>query len=406
MGTDPSRLVENMMHFGHVLRRAGLPIGPGQMIDAIRAVETVGLARRDDFYWTLSTVLVKREDQRELFDQAFHIFWRNPKLLEKMLGLMLPRVDTGVPTSMAPQTRRLADAFFPTIQDKHPPTPNAAAETEIDATFTYSDRERLQKMDFESMSAAELVEARKFISNLRLPIAMIPTRRTKPASQGKKIDMRGTFRSALRAAGGDALLKRRTIVKRHPPLVILCDISGSMTQYARIFLHFIHVLTNDRDRVHVFLFGTQLTNVTRHLRHRDIDIAMAKLSDAIPDWSGGTRICETLRRFNQDWSRRVLGQGAVILFVSDGLDRDVDTGLSNEVFRLRQSCRRLIWLNPLLRYDAFEAKAGGIRAILPHVDDFRPVHNLSSLTDLAAALKIAPRRHTSFLQEARHVQPR
>jgi uncharacterized protein with von Willebrand factor type A (vWA) domain len=193
-------------------------------------------------------------------------------------------------------------------------------------------------------------------------------------------------------AGAVAPLSRRTRRKVPPPLVVLCDISGSMDRYARMLLQFLHAIANDRHRVHVLTFGTQLTNITRHLKHRDVDVALAKVTEAVADWSGGTRIGASLATFNRRWSRRLLGQNAVVLLISDGLDADAGAGLGFEIERLAKSCARLVWLNPLLRYAGFEARPAGIRAMLPHVDDFLPVHNLQSLTDLAAALSLAPTR--------------
>ena len=166
-----------------------------------------------------------------------------------------------------------------------------------------------------------------------------------------------------------------------------------------MFVHFMHTLTNDRDRVHTFLFGTRLTNVTRYLRHKDIDVALAKVTNAVEDWSGGTRIGESLGDFNRQWTRRVLAQGAVVILISDGLDRDAGRGLTEEMDRLHKSCRRLIWLNPLLRFQGFEPKSQGIRAILPHVDDFRPVHNLLSLGELIEALSRPPGRRREGMDE-------
>jgi len=396
------RFAENIMHFARVLRAAGLPIGPGRVIDALRAVEVAGLRRRDDFYWTLHSVFVNRRDQQDLFDQAFHIFWRNPKILEKMLGLLLPVVQAGEDEEKQKENKRLADALFPNQGDAdqrdsdRPPD-----ELEVDAAFTFSDREVLQHMDFETMSAEELAAAKKAIARLRLPIVEVPTRRFHASPSGRRVDMRATLRASLRTGGATIPLKRRQPVTRHPPLVILCDISGSMSRYSRMFLHFVHAITNDRDRVHTFLFGTRLTNVTRYLRQRDIDVAMAKITEAVEDWSGGTRIGATLHEFNSKWSRRVLGQGALVLLISDGLDRDAGSGLKREIERLHKSCRRLIWLNPLLRWDGFEPKSIGIRTILPHVDEFRPVHNLASLANLADALsRPAQRREEGFSEVA------
>ena len=395
------RFAENIMHFARALRVAGLPVGPGKVLDAIRAVAVTGIRRRDDFYWTLHAVFVNRRDQRELFDQAFHIFWRNPRILEQMMGLMLPSVDVDAGEEKAtPASNRVAEAFLP------PPRPNDAAEgvedeTEAEASLTWSDRERLQKMDFETMTGAELVAAKQAIARLRLPMTAVPTRRFHASTQGKRIDMRATLRGSLRAGTDTILLKRKKVVYRHPPLVILCDISGSMTRYSRMFLHFLHAITNDRDRVHTFVFGTRLTNITRQLRQRDVDVALNRIGQSVEDWSGGTRIGHTIGEFNRQWSRRVLGQGAVVLLISDGLDRDAGVGLAMEMQRLHKSCRRLIWLNPLLRWEGFEPKSQGIKAILPHVDEFRPVHNLQSLSELAAALSSPqPTPDALFAEEA------
>src|SRR6266568_1401986 len=238
--TQQGRLAENVMHFARVLRAAGLPIGPDRVLDAVRALEVAGVERRDDFYWTLAAVFLDRREQFEIYDQAFHIFWRDPQLLERVMAM---------------------------------------------------------------------------------------------------------------------------------------------------FLHFLHAITNDRDRVTSFVFGTRLTNISRYLRHRDVDAAMAGVAEAIADWSGGTRIGNCLREFNLRWSRRVLGQNAVVLMISDGLDGDVGEGLAKQMERLHRSCRKLLWLNPLLRYEGFEARPAGVRAMLPHVDEFLPVHNVASLVDLARALE-------------------
>ena len=378
-------LTENIMHFARVLRAAGLPVGPGKVLEAITAVETVGIARRDDFYWTLFSVFVNRQDQRKLFDQAFHIFWRKPDFLEKMIHLLLPQAPAEAAEEEPAKevARRVAEALLPrrgeSVGD------DAPEEVELDAAFTFSEKEILQRMDFESMSAEEIATAKAAIARMRLLIMQVPTRRLAPDPRGRRVDMRATFRAALRAAE-TIPLKRRSRRRRHPPLVVVCDVSGSMSRYSRMFLHFMHAITNDRDRVYTFVFGTRLTNITRHFRHRDVDVALGKVSDSVEDWSGGTRIGTCLKDFNTQWSRRVLGQGAVVLIVSDGLDRDAGDGINKEMERLHKSCRRLIWLNPLLRYEGFQPKSRGIKAMLPHVDDFRTVHNLESLADLADAL--------------------
>ncbi|MDF2368398.1 VWA domain-containing protein [Sneathiella sp.] len=378
---------ENIMHFARTLRRAGLPVGPGRVIEAIRAVEVAGIRRRDDFYWTLHSVFVNRRDQWDIFDQAFHVFWRNPELLKKMMDMMLPTtfLDSTKREDQPELSRRLSEALAPS------PAPDSDQESEeeeieINATLTASDNELLQSKDFESMSAEEMEEAKKAMATMRLPIMEVKTRRQRADFHGGVIDMRRTLRASLRSGGASIPLRFKSRVTRHPPLIIICDISGSMTQYSRMLLHFMHALTNDRDRVHTFVFGTRLTNITRYMRYRDVDAALNAVSEKVEDWSGGTRIGATVKEFNKFWSRRVLGQGAMVLFISDGLDRDAGEGLGVEMERLHKSCRQLIWLNPLLRYQGFEPRSKGVKAILPHVDQFRTIHNLNSLRDLADIL--------------------
>lgn len=378
------RLAENVMHFARVLRRAGLPIGPNKVLDALHALQITGLRRRDDFYWTLHAVFVDRRDQQALFDQAFQVFWRDPKLLDRMMQLLLPQA--GSAPEPEPPPMRLAEAL---ASDREPPPAeddDEGEETEIEATLTFSAEERLQTMDFESMTTAEQADAQRAIARLRLPVRPLTTRRTRPDPRGRMVDMRATMRSSLRQGGGAIALRRRAPVRRNPPLVVLCDISGSMAQYSRMFLHFLHAVTRDQDRVHTFLFGTRLTNVTRHLRLRDVDEAVERTGRVVTDWAGGTRIGACLHEFNYRWGRRVLGQGATVLLVTDGLDREAGEGVAQEMALLHRSARRLIWLNPLLRWSGFEAKAGGARAMRPHVDEFRSVHNIRSLVELAAAL--------------------
>jgi uncharacterized protein len=396
------RLLANMMHFARTLRAAGLPVGPGKVIDAVEAVRIVGITDRRDFYWTLHAVFVNRPDQRLIFDQAFHIFWRNPDLLKKMMALVLPelRVESEEDRG-AEMARRLAEALHPG-RDEAKGEPEEV-ESEIDAVMTFSDREQLRRMDFEKMSLEELARAKAAIARLRLPVQDVPTRRFAPDRHGARADLRATLRAALRS-GGLIELKRKSRRRRPPPLVILCDISGSMSRYSRIFLHFMHTVTNDRDRVYTFVFGTRLTNITRYLRFRDVDVALERVGEAVADWSGGTRIGHSIAEFNRLWSRRLLGQGAIVLLMTDGLDRDAGAGLAHEMDRLHRSCRRLVWLNPLLRYEGFEPKSLGMRAMMPYVDEFRPVHNLESLEGLIGVLSEASSRRGPAPPVLRHYQ--
>ena len=251
------------------------------------------------------------------------------------------------------------------------------------------------------MSVDELAEVKALLRRMKLPLPASPVRRTVAAPRGRVIDLRATLRRSVGAGGALTPLRFRARRRRPPPLCVLCDVSGSMDRYARMLLHFLHAITNDRHRVHVLTFGTRLTNITRHLRHRDVDVAMARVADAVDDWAGGTRIGACLADFNRRWSRRLLGQNAVVLLISDGLDADTGDGLAFEAERLAKSCARLIWLNPLLRYAGFEARPAGIRALLPHVDDFLPVHNLETLTDLAKALAAPQHRAAATFAPAR-----
>ncbi len=375
------RLAENILHFARLLRDAGLPVGPGHALDAVRAVEVAGLRSREDFRATLHAVFVSKHEQTLIFDQAFAMFFRKRGFIEQLIAMMSPAAKPQQQSKPKPGATRLAEALA-----GNRPKREAEPEIERDARLTMSANEVLQRKDFAQMSAEEIAKAKQVIARLRLPEDEVLTRRWRHDVRGSRLDPRQTLRKAM-ARGGDILsLERRERVLRHPPIVALCDISGSMSDYTRIFLHFLHRLTEERRRVETFLFGTRLTNVTRALRSRDIDAALADVSDAVPDWSGGTRIGASLHAFNRIWSRRVLGQGAIVLLFTDGLERDAIADLAFEMERLHKSSRRLIWLNPLLRYDRFEPRASGIRAMLPHVDEFRPVHHLASLNDLAEAL--------------------
>lgn len=387
-GAPRGKLPENIMHFARILRKAGLPVGPGAVLDATEAAQSGALRRREDFYWALHAIFVKRHDQDALFDQAFKAFWRKPKMFEQLMQMLFQqiRVEGHEKPKRAAQ-RRLANAMFaPGEEQSRRETPPGALE--LEATFTASADEVLRSKDFEQMTVEEEARAKTAIAELRLHRIERPTRRFRPSHAGR-IDMRRTLARGMKSGGQIIDLARRDQRRKEPPLVVLADISGSMSNYSRMFLHFLHAVTNDRDRVHVFLFGTRLTNVTRELQRRDVDEALAKVAAAVKDWSGGTRIGQSLKEFNFRWGRRVLGQNAHVLLMTDGLEREDCALLEAEMERLHRSARRVVWLNPLLRFQGFEAKAAGVRTILRHVDEFRPVHSLESLEDLARALSYA-----------------
>jgi len=384
------RLADNITYFARSLRAVGMPVGPAAVVDAIKAVEAAGLGRRDDFYWTLHAVLVNKREHHLLFDEAFELFWKSRGLLDKMLEILSPvaRPDTK-PERQKAGAARIAEAFS---KIKEREVEEEKPQIEVDAKYTVSGRELLQKKDFALMTAEEIAEAKRAISRLVLPVNKIRTRRLVPSPRGRRIDPRRSLRSSLRAGGDMIDLKRRDRAQIHPTIVALCDISGSMSQYSRIFLHFLHALTEQRHRVHTFLFGTRLTNVTRQLRMKDPDEALIACTDQVEDWSGGTRIATGLHDFNRLWSRRVLTQNPIVLLITDGLERDTDEDLEREIDRLHRSCRRLIWLNPLLRFDQFQARAQGVRIMLPHVDEFRAIHSLASMEDLCAAISADAKR--------------
>jgi len=380
---NDGRLAQNIVYFARALRAAGIPVGPGSVLDALAAVTAAGVGTREDFYWTLHAVFVKRHEHSVLYDQAFRMFFRKRAYLDKLLAMLSPQAPAAAAEPPQAGASRVQEALFSGMNDRKPPEER---EVELDARLTVSDREVLQKKDFAQMSAAEIAQAKDAIKRLVLSLDEVRTRRLAPHRRGHIIDMRRTLRASMKAGGALIDLKYLGQRTKQPPIVALLDISGSMSQYTRLFLHFLHSVTDARKRVHSFLFGTRLTNVSRALKSKDPDEALNQCSASVMDWSGGTRIATSLHDFNKNWARRVLTQGAIVLLITDGLERDPDDRLAFEIDRLHRSARRLVWLNPLLRFDGFEAKARGIRTILPHVDEFRPIHNLESIAELCRAL--------------------
>lgn len=377
-------LAENIAYFGRALRVAGMSVGPGTMLEAVQAVEAIGLGHKREFRAALEAVFVKRRQDAELFDQAFRLYFRRRALLEKMMATLMPIAPGTSDDRREEAFRRISEALF---AERPPGEAPEKQEVDIDSKLTVSDAEMFRARDFEGMSAREIAEAKRAIAKLVLPLHRVKTRRYLADPHGARLDPRAALRASLRNGGGAIEMRYRSRAEVTPPLVAICDISGSMSQYSRVFLHFMHALSQGGRRVFAFTFATELTNVTRALRStKDPDVALSGASKLVRDWDGGTRIGATLERFNKKWARRVLGQGAIVLLITDGLERDVRPDLARELSRLRRASRRLIWLNPLLRFAGFEAKAAGIRAMLPEVDEFRTLHNLSSIADLCAAL--------------------
>lgn len=389
---DNGRLSDNIAHFARALRKTGLRVGPGRVIEAIRAVQVAGFTSRNDFYWALHAVFVSRPEERQVFAQVFRLFWRDPRYLEHMMAAMLPAIR-GVQEERPAEAaaKRAAEAMLDgaILSKGIDNTEESQAQIEIDASQTTSSEERLRTLDFEQMSPTEMAEAKRILASLRLPIRPLVSRRT-VAALGRLPDWRGTMRQAMKNGGEVFHFSTRKRRDKWPNLIALCDISGSMSSYSRAVLHFLHAVMNDTGadwaKVHAFTFGTRLTNITRLLMARDVDDALKAAGSEAQDWEGGTRIGACLKAFNRDWSRRVMGQGAVVLLISDGLDRDDTDILAREMERLHLSSRKVIWVNPLLRWDGFAPKARGIRTMLAHVDCFRPGHNIASLEGLAKVL--------------------
>ena len=382
------RLADNILLFCRTLRNAGLPIGPGQVIEAGSAVLQTGIERRDDFYFALRAVLVNDPTQFRIFDQAFHIYFRNPRLLERMIGLLLPtisREDSSDDRDAA--IRRLMESLTQGEKEQ-----DSETVIEIDRSASYSRREILRRKDFEQMSLQEQSEVKQLLREELNIIGDIATRRFRPHPFGHRYDLRRSMQLMMRNNGQLIELAKKKRRLRPPTLVLICDISGSMSSYSRIFLHFAHALSSHRRSVHSFVFGTRLTNISHRLVDKDVDRALAQVAEDVQDWDGGTRIADCLERFNVDWGRRVLAGRSVVILLSDGLERDSESNLEFQMQRLHRTCDQLIWMNPMLRYEFFEAKAMGIRAMLPHVDLFLPAHNLESLAQLGQILRRADAR--------------
>ena len=377
-------ILHNLLLFGHLLRRLGLNVHEGRMVDAVRVLEDIGMTRRVDVWSALRTLLVHRREDLPLFDEAFEVFWRQRK--ERMSSLDLRsmgeqrryrRVEAGPPPPGL-------DAGGSGTQEQDP----SEQYDRIDLTRTFSAREVLRGKDFAEFTSDEVREARRLMTSLEWNPGLRLTRRQERGS-GPRLDVRRTLRDNARFGGELVHLKTRRRKVKARRLVVICDVSGSMERYTRMLLHFIHSLyAGLESQVEAFLFATRLTRVTKQLGRRDIDGAVSEVSRAVPDWSGGTRIGAALREFNFRWARRTLGWGSIVLIVSDGWDRGEPETLTEEMARLQRSCRRLIWLNPLAGAEEYEPLTQGMRAAAPYIDDLLPVHNLAALVDLARHLNV------------------
>ncbi|HEV2074590.1 MAG TPA: VWA domain-containing protein [Thermomicrobiales bacterium] len=393
---------QNLIHFGRRLREAGLPVGSGQIISLFEALQAVTVGQRDDVYHAAKAVLITRPEQIPAFDIEFSRFWKDllsraPMLLEEYLqddeeSIGAPRKPSEAsddPQSKQGEAGSSSDKTMLAIEGTDDATDDSNAEdfeAPPEDVLIFSARDAFRKKDFSQYTPEEIAEARRIMSKMHWKLGTRQTRRKERAIRGEFIDHRAMLRSALRQGGVPLELKWRKRKEKMRPLVLICDISGSMDRYSRLLLQFVHTLEAGLDSVEVFVFGTRLTRITRELRKRDVDQAITDVVNAVDDWSGGTRIGEAIRDFNFTWSRRVLRSNATVVLISDGWDRGDPYLLGTEMARLQRSCRRLIWLNPLLGAPGYQPLTQGIRAALPYVDYFLPVHNLRSLEALAQLL--------------------
>lgn len=397
------RLLYRLTEFSRLLWEAGLSIGPRNLLDLAETLDVIDLTNKEDFYYTLKCCLLSRHEQEPVFDQLFHYYWfirdnpnqkkddkkgtarreerpmRLPPSERKRLAehLNTPEQRKDLRTEMRDTERRTRKDAYDDEDDNDTGKPEGAA---------YSAIERLRKKDFENYSWEEVQEAKRLMAEMRWNLGMRPTRRKTPARAGSYPDMRRIVRRNLKYGAEMIELTWREIKRKPRPLVIICDISGSMSLYSRLLLHFIHTISNGLMNVEAFVFGTRLTRITRQLKRRDVDDAVRDVSKTVQDWSGGTRIGDAIHYFNHKWARRVLGRGAVVLVISDGWDRGEAGVLQTEMDRLQHSCHRLIWLNPLLGSPDYRPLTIGMKTALPFIDNFLPAHNLDSLISLGNIL--------------------
>jgi uncharacterized protein with von Willebrand factor type A (vWA) domain len=389
----PDYVLHNLMMFAEVLRRLGLDVGSGNVLDLVRATEHAPIGRKQDFHQAARCILVHRKQDLALFDEAFRVFWRRPATGQVTRDLR----------SLGEERRYRQPQVGPPPGEDTGGEDDADGEGDdrptdrVDLTRTFSAREVLREKDFAGFTPAEVADARRMMAGLCWNLGRRRTRRLVPGP-GLELDLRKTLRRNLKYGGELMELAQRRRKDKPRPLVLICDVSGSMERYTRMLLHFIHTVAGSMDRVEAFLFATRLTRITRYLNHRGVDRAVNEVARAVPDWAGGTRIGQALKTFNFQWLRRVLGGGAVVLIISDGWDRGEPELLAREASRLQRSCHRLIWLNPLLGSASYQPSTRGMQAALPYLDDFLPVHNLNSLEALA--------RHLNDLSPHRSLGPR
>ena len=376
---EESKLLENILRFIRLLRNSGIKIGNQSSIDALNSIKILKIGNRNEFYWALYSNLIYRNEDTEIFDQCFHLFWQNPKILQQMFNLLLPQIGTQkAPTTNKKQLKRISDNIQKQNKDV-----NIEKKDEIifDSQMSWSNKSALNTKDFEMMSLEEIHQAEKEIKKFLIKSKTQISRRWKKNDQSTKISTKYTIKKSVKNNGIIHLAFKERI-KKFRPIVILIDISGSMESYSRMMLFLSHILIQQYKDIEVFTFGTKLTRITNFLKNKDVDLSLDKVGKFVNDWAAGTKITSSIKDFNFNWSRRLLTQNQTLLLITDGLERDDSQNLDFEINRLSLFANNIIWLNPLLRYKKFEPKVNSIKTILRHVDKHLPIHNFNSIRNL------------------------
>ena len=385
--TSESRLHDAIASFGRFVRQAGCDLGTGEIMNGVKAASCIDITNREDFKSALRSTFITSHKFIPVFDQLFDLYWRNPDRLENVSNILQKLYESRLAQaeleSIKQQTEQMKqrhlDSFEPREEEKED-------DDKTFDLFMYSPDEILREKRFDAYTEDELEKAKEFLNKWRWEFGERRLRRLKPGRKRHRLNLRGTIRKNIFPTQDFVELAWWEQKWKPRPLIVLCDISGSMETYTRILMHFIFTLHTINPKLEAFTFGTRLNRITHTLRHKDVEDTMDILATSIKDWSGGTRIGETLQTFNLLWARRVLGGGAVVLVISDGWDTGDVNKLGKEIDRLHRSCHRLIWLNPNLGYDDFQPLTRGVQTLLPHADDFLPIHNLNSLVDLGKVL--------------------
>lgn len=398
-------LFHNLMLFARILREMGMDANPTRTIDLLRSVELIGLGNKQDFYEAGKTIMLRRIEEEPIYDYVFQMFWRRWPTREdeeNPINELPPELyqteerpnkeKPKPPPNQSPQREQANQPEQELDTGKlgkklaEGDTDEEGDDSDVERQQTYSASEIFQSKDFQDFSPDELTEAKRLMMALRWSLSMRPSRRMAQARHGRQFDARRTVRKSLKYGGLPLELYKKDRKLKPRPLVLICDISGSMDLYSRLLLQFMHSMENGLKFVETFVFGTRLTRITHELKNKNIDEALLNVSKMVKDWSGGTKIGESLESFNLKWARRVLGHGAVVIIISDGWDRGSVETLRREMARLQRMSFRLIWLNPLLGLDDYQPLTVGIQAALDYVDDFLPAHNFKSLESLGQLL--------------------